>query len=211
MSGGPPDPSAIGGKPKGQTTASTIFERVETLETRKYFEEGMKKLDEAFSLFEKAGLKFLKEHSVNGSTLKLIEEKIVEADKWAIRFTVETSNVYDAAMGLILNGLAVDLSRIADGLKSLTIFKSEFVSPVFDQLFSEATTMAAVAYNNFRTVNLNGAKKVESRYEEFRKKWGIAFRETLQKDLLIAIEKIAVNGLYISRLLTKPLPKDFQV
>jgi ArsR family metal-binding transcriptional regulator len=207
MSGGPPDPTATGWKSKGQTMASTIFERVETLETRKHFEEGMKKLDEAFSLFEKAGSKFLKEHSVNGSTLKLIEEKIVQADIWAIRFTVETSNIHDAAMGLILNGIAVDLSRIADGLKSLTIFKGEFLSPVSDQLLSEATIMAAEAYNNFRTVNFEGAKHTISRYEEFKKRWRKAFREMPQKDMLVAVEKIAVNTFYISRLLTKPLPK----
>jgi hypothetical protein len=67
--------------------------------------------------------------------------------------------------------------------------------------------MAAEAYNNFRTVNFEGAKHTISRYEEFKKRWRKAFREMPQKDMLVAVEKIAVNTFYISRLLTKPLPK----
>jgi len=88
-----------------------------------------------------------------------------------------------------------------DGLKSLTSSKSEFSSPVFTRLLSEATNIAAEAYNCFRTVNFEGARQVASRYEGFRKQWMEAFRETPQKDLLIAVEKIAVNGFYISRLI----------
>jgi len=206
ISGGPPDPTVTNWSPTQQTTASTIFERVKTLETRKHFEEGMKRLDEAFSLFERASLKFLKEHSVNALTLRLIEEKIVQVKKLAIRFIVETSNVYDAAIGLILSGVATDLSRIVDGLKSLTFLKSEFSSPTFTRLLLEAINIAAEAYNCFRTVNFEGARQIASRYKGFRKQWMEAFREMPQKDLLIAIEKIAVNGFYISRLLIKPLP-----
>lgn len=206
ISGGPPDPTVTNLSPTQQTTASTIFERVKTLKTRKHFEEGIKQLDETFSLFKQASLKFLKEHSVNGSTLSLMEEKIVQVNKLAIRFIVETSNVYDAAIGLTLSGVAMDLSRIADGLKSLTSSKSEFSSPAFTRLLSEATNIAVEAYNSFRTVNFEGARQVASRYEEFMKQWMETFREMPQKDLLIAIEKIAVNGFYMSRLITKPLP-----
>jgi len=53
----------------------------------------------------------LKKHSANTLTLRLIEEKIVQVNKLAIRFIVETSNVYDASIGLILSGVAMDLSR----------------------------------------------------------------------------------------------------
>jgi ArsR family metal-binding transcriptional regulator len=206
ISGGPPEPTVTNRSPKQQTTASTIFERVRTQETRKHFEEGMKQLDEAFSLFQQASLKFLKEHSVNGSALRLVEEKIVQVNKLAMRFIVETSNVYDASIGLILSGVAMDLSRIVGGLKRLTSSKSEFSSLAFTRLLSEAVDIAVEAYNSFRTNNFKGARHVASRYEEFRKQWREAFREMPQKDLLIAIEKIAVNGFYMSRLLIKPLP-----
>jgi ArsR family metal-binding transcriptional regulator len=204
MSGGPPDPTATNQSPPRQIPASTMFRRVKTLETRKHFEEGMKQLDEAFSLFEQAGLRFLK-RSASDSTLKLIEEKIVQVNKLAIRFIVGTSNVYDAALGLILNGVATDLSRIVDGFRNITSSKKEISSPLFTHL-SEATNMAIEAYNSFRTVNLKRAKQIASRYQRFKKQWMQTFREMPQKDLLIAIEKMAVNGYYISRLLTKPLP-----
>jgi len=206
MSGGPPDPTVTNWSPTQQTKASTIFERVKPLETRKHFEEGMKQLDEAFGLFQQASLKFLKKHSANTLTLRLIEAKIVQVNKLAIRFIVETSNVYDASIGLILSGVAMDLSRIVDGLKSLTSSKSEFSSPALTCLLSEAINIAVKAYNNFRTVDFEGTRQVASRYEGFRNQWMKTFREMPQKDLLIAIEKIAVNGFYISRLLTKPLP-----
>ena len=206
MSGGPPDPTVTNWSPTKQTIALTIFERVKTLETRKHFEEAMKQLDEAFSLFTQASLKFLKKHSVNGSTLKLIEEKIVQVNKLAIRFIVETSNVYDASIGLILSGVAMDLSRIMDGLKSLTFSKSEFSSPIFTSFLSEAINIAIEAYNSFKTIDSEKAKQIAKKYTGFRKQWMETFREMPQKDLLIAIEKIAVNGFYISRLLTKPLP-----
>jgi len=206
MSGGPPDPTVTNWSPTKQTIVPTTFERVKTLETRKHFEEAMKQLDDAFSLFTQASLKFLKKHSVNGSTLKLIEEKIIQANKLAIRFIVKTSNVYDAAIGLILSGVAMDLSRIVDGLKSLTSSKSEFSSPIFTSFLSEAINIAIEAYNSFKTIDSEKAKQIAKKYTEFRKQWMETFREMPQKDLLIAIEKIAVNGFYISRLLTKPLP-----
>ncbi len=107
---------------------------------------------------------------------------------------------------MILSGVAMDLSRIVDGLKSLTSSKSESPAPTFTPLLSEATTIATEAYKSFRTVNFEGARQISSRYKKFRKQWMKTFKEMPQKDLLIAIEKIAANGFYISRLLTKPLP-----
>ena len=206
IGGGPPDPTVANWSPTRQTGASTIFERVKTLETRKHFENGMKQLDEAFNLFKQASLQFLNEHSADGSTLRLIEEKIVQVNKLAIRFIVETSNIYDAALGLILSGVATDLSRIVDGLKSLTSSKSDFSSPVIIRLLSESINIAVEAYSSFKMLNFEEAQQIASRFDGFRKQWMETFREIPQKNMLIAIEKIAVNGFYMSRLLTKPLP-----
>jgi ArsR family metal-binding transcriptional regulator len=206
MSGGPPDPAATGWKPKRRTAASIIFERIKTLETRKFFEEGMKQLDEAFNFFEEVSREFLKNRSVDDSTLKLIEERVAQADKLAIRFIVETPHIYDAAVGLILSGVTLDLTRIIDGLKNLAFLKNKSSSSIFTKLHSEATAIATEAYHNFRNTNSKGAGEMAPRYEEFRRQWRRVFRETPHKDLLIAIGKIAVNGYYISRLLAKPLP-----
>lgn len=206
MRNGPPDPTAKNRSPTQQVKVSAIYEKVTTLKTRKHFEEGMKQLDEAFSLFKQVSVKFLKEQSVNGSTLEQIAAKIVQVDRLAVRFIVETSNVCDASFGLILSGVATDLSRIADALKSLTSLKAKFSSPAYSRLLSEAMSIAIEAYNSFRLVNLEGRRQTAYRYEGFRKQWMNTFEEMTQKALLIAIEKIAVNGFYMSRLLTKPFP-----
>jgi len=71
---------------------------VKTLETKIYFEEGVKQLDDAFDVFEKASLKVLEERVFDSSALKAIEDKIAKVNKSAIKFIVETPGVYDAAM-----------------------------------------------------------------------------------------------------------------
>jgi hypothetical protein len=205
ISGGPPDPTVISRNMAQQTIVSTIFDRVKTLETMEYFEEEMKQLDDAFDVFEKASLKFLEKQVSNSSALKAMEDKIAEINKLAIKFIVETPDVYDAAIGLILSGVAMDMTRMADGLKHVTSSKKA-LSPSLKELFSEAVAIATEAYRAFKAVNFEKAEHVAERYVKFRKRWTEAFRGMSEKDVLIGIEKIAVNGFYLSRLLKKPLP-----
>jgi phosphate uptake regulator len=178
---------------------------VKTLETKRYFEEGVKLLDNAFDVFEKASLKFLEERVFDSSALKAIGDKIAKVNKLAIKFIVETPGVYDAAIGLILSGVAIDLTRVANGLEIMASSKKA-LSPKLKELFSDAATIATEAYHAFRAVDFERAKRTADRYTTFRKRWTEAFREMPEKDVLTGIEKIAVNGFYISRLLTKPLP-----
>ncbi|UCC27477.1 MAG: hypothetical protein JSW29_05195 [Candidatus Bathyarchaeota archaeon] len=206
MKGGPPDPVVERQHLTQATTVPAIFDRVKTLKTRGYFEEGMMQLDEAFRLFNQTNFRSSMEHSANDSLLKLAEDKIAQANKLAIQFTVETSNVHDAYIGLILSGLAMDSTRIVNGLKRLTSISSEISALMLAHLLPEAMAVATDAYYNIRTADSKKAKQVRARYEEFKERWMEAFRSTPQENLLIAIEKIAVNGFYISRLLTRPLP-----
>jgi phosphate uptake regulator len=136
--------------------------------------------------------------------LKAIEDKIAKVNKSAIKFIVDTPSVYDAAIGLILSGVTIDLTRITDGLKIVTSSKKP-LSPKLKELFSEAVTIATEAYHAFRAVDFEKTKRTSERYTTFRKRWTEAFKEILEKDVLTGIEKIAVNGFYMSRLLTKPL------
>jgi len=80
-------------------------------------------------------------------------------------------------------------------------------SPELRELFSEAVNVAVEAYKDFRAVSFDKAKKIADRYLAFRKRWTEAFRNMREKDVLAAVEKISVNGFYISRLLVKPIPK----
>lgn len=207
MSGGPPDPTEIRRKPKQKITVSAWFESVEALETGKYFLEGMKKIDDAFDLFKQINLKFFEKHVVSNLFLKM-ETKMIQANRLAMQFIMRTPDVYDASVGLVLSGVAMDLSRIMDGLKSLAFMENDFSSPILAQLFSEAVAMANEAYGRFREFDFEGAKRIAESYEKFRKSWRKTFEEVPKKGLLITVNKIAVNGFYISRLLTKPLPKS---
>ena len=205
ISGGPPDPTVTSRSMVQQTSVSTIFGKVKILETKEYFEEGIRQLDDAFDIFEKTSLNILKKQPFNSSALKTIKDKIAEINKLAIKFIVETPDVYDAAIGLILSGVAMDITRMADGLKIVTSSKKA-LSPNLKELFSEAVTLATEAYHAFKAVNFEKAEHVAERYVKFRKQWMEAFREMSEKDVLIGIEKIAINGFYLSRLLIKPLP-----
>jgi len=206
IGGGPPDPTLTTRGPIQQTTASTIFDRVKNLETKGYFEDGIRHLDEGFEIFKEASLKLLKGGKLGDSILQMIEQKIVSTNKLAIKFVVETPNVYDAAIGLILSGVAMDLTRMAEGLKIMANSKGALSSSALRELFSEAVNVAVEAYEDFRALNFDKAKQIAGRYMAFRKRWTEAFRNMPEKDVLAAIEKISVNGFYISRLLVKPIP-----
>jgi len=205
IDGGPPDPTTTDLGLTEQTITSSIFEKVKTLKTRQCFEECIPLLDEAFSLFVQANLKLLKKQPVNGSALTLIEKKIAQVNRLAITFIVETPKVHDAAIGLIISGVAMDLTRITDGLKTLALSKDHLTSSLLTHLISEAVSIVTEAYNSFKTVDFKRARQIATRYAEFKKKWTQAFKNQPQKDVLIAIQKIAVNGFYMSRLVSKPL------
>ncbi len=206
IGGGPPDPTIASRGPTQQTTASSIFDRAKALETQAYFEEGVKQLDEAFEIFEKASHKFLEKQIIDKAALKSIEEKITEANGSAIKFIVETPSVYDAAIGLILSGIAIDLTRMENGLE-IVLSSDEELSPKLREFFLEAVNIATEAYQSFRAVDFDKAKDITDRYAKFQKRWKEAFKNMLEKTALAGIEKISVNGFYISRLLAKPLPK----
>ncbi|MFB0501832.1 MAG: (Fe-S)-binding protein [Candidatus Bathyarchaeia archaeon] len=205
IGGGPPDPNVTSPGPIQQTTASTIFDRVKALETKGYFEEGVKQLDEAFEIFGETSLNFLEKQVVDEAALKLIGEKIAQVNRSAIKFIVETLSVYDAAIGLILSGVAMDLTRMVNGLE-IVVSSREALSPKLKEFFLEAVSIATDAYRDFRVVDFEKAKRIADRYTKFRKRWTEAFRKMLEKEVLAGIEKISVNGFYISRLLVKPLP-----
>jgi len=205
IGGGPPDPTVTNRGTIQQTTASTIFDRVESLETKGYFEEGLKQLDEAFEIFGDASLEFLEKQIIDKTALESIGEKISRVNKSAIKFIVETPSVYDAAIGLILSGVAMDLTRMVNGLESVMSSK-EALSPKLKEFLLEAVDIATEAYHNFRVVDSQKAKRIAHQYTKFRKRWTEAFRKMSEKEVLAGIEKISVNGFYISRLLAKPLP-----
>jgi len=204
LAGGPPDPMASTKAPTGQTTGSTIFDRAKKLETGKLFEKGFQDLDQAMDALRKSGQE-LSEGNFDSKSIDLLTEKLAEANNLAIRFVVETPRVQDATIGLILAGVTLDITRMSEGLATL-IHSKRPIEKELRNILIEAISIAEQAYKSLRTVNPDQAKQITSRYAEFRKEWAKSFREKENRDSLVAIEKIATNGFYIARLLTKPLP-----
>ncbi len=206
IGGGPPDPTITSQGSTQQTTASSIFERAKTLETQIYFEEGVKQLDDAFENFGQASHQFLEKQVIEKMILKSIEEKIAAANRSAIKFIIETPSVYDAAIGLILSGIAMDLTRMMSGLE-IVLSSEDALSSKLREFFLEAINIATQGYHSFRAMDFGKAKDTTDRYAKFQKRWREAFKNMPEKTVLTGIEKISVNGFYISRLLVKPLPK----
>jgi len=203
IAGGPPDPTGSKLAPMEQTTASTIFDRAKALPTGSYFYEGSKLLDEALEMVMKVA-----ERTKRSPNMKLIEkaqQRIGEANKLAIRFVVETPRVQDATIGLILAGVALDVTRMVEAVSMLTQQKG-LISNELKDLLRQAIAIATQAYGAYRTANADQAKQAIDKYTTFRKTWTDAFRKSSEKEALVAVEKLAVNGFYIARLLTKPLP-----
>ncbi len=205
LAGGPPDPLSASTSPTGQTTGSTIFERAKTIETGKYFEKGFQNLDQAMEAVNQSA-HWILNGRFSSKQMDSIKVKIDEANNLAIRFVVETPRVQDATMGLILAGVTLDVTRMLEGLEVL-VRSNKQPSEELKELLLTAVEIAGQAYQALRAVNLDQAKQITSKYVEFKKAWGEAFRKNKEEqDMLVAIEKIAANGFYIARLLTKPLP-----
>jgi hypothetical protein len=205
IGGGPPDPT-ISGRDKTQaTTASTMFDRVKALETRHYFEEAIQILDKGFETFQALGAK-LSLGVFDKSGIQELEGWVASVNQLAIRFIVDTPKIQDAAIGVILGGIALDLSRMIDGLKTLAQYMDKLNSFGARELFASAVDIAVAGYRALKTMDFNLSEQVKGQYMAFRKKWAEGFRTTPDKDVFVAIEKIATNGYYIARLLAKPVP-----
>ena len=204
LAGGPPDPNGSIALLTDQTTVSAIFDRAKKLKTGKYLNKGFRDLDFANTTIKKAYQDLL-----NGQfSIKLINsinKKLVEANNSAIHFVETTSQVQDATIGLILAGVTLDTFRISDGLASLIQLKKP-IQGELSSLLTQAVKIAEQAYQSLREVDPDQAKQSTIKFMEFMKEWTISCREKQNYDSMIAIEKIAINGSYIARLSTKPLP-----
>jgi len=205
IGGGPPDPTISSRDITQATTASTMFDRVKSLETRDYFDEAIQILDKGFESFQFLSTK-LPLGVIDKSGIQELEGRVASINQLAIRFIVDTPKIQDAAIGVILGGIALDLSRMTEGLKTLTKYLDKLKSSDVQELFLSAVDIAVTGYKALRTMDFALSDRVKEQYMAFRKKWAEGFRTTPDKDVFVAIEKIATNGYYIARLLAKPVP-----
>ncbi len=203
IAGGPPEPTGSTLHPSEQITASTISDKAKTLSSGSYFEEGSKRLDEALEFVIEFAQRLVK----GLLDMKLIEgahQRIAEVNRLATRFIIETPRVQDASIGLILAGVALDVTRMTEAVG--TIAQQKNLSGEQVELLKESIEIIKQAYSAYRAGRTDQAKQAINKYKTFRKKWSNSFRKTAEKEALVAVEKLATNGFYIARLMRKPLP-----
>jgi len=208
LGGGPPDPTGRErSESMSQTTAQTIFERVKALPTRLQFEAGVESLDTAMKTLQDLGESILlgKFQDKERKSLQNIQGLLEKANQRAVRVVVETPAIQDATVGLILAGVALDISRMTEGIKTLVKLGVP-LTPKSCSLLRQALSIALDGYKAFRSADEGLGRAVLDNYQMFKNAWGGAFKESSEKEVLVAVEKLAVNGFYIARLLNKPLP-----
>lgn len=204
IAGGPPDSTGSRFGPTERTTTSAILDRAKALPAGNHFDEENKRLDEALEILKEATETILK----GAPSTKLNDsarQRISEVNKLAIRFIVETPKVQDAAIGLVLAGVALDVTRMAEAVSTLTQQRITISNELKDLLI-RAIEVATQGYRAYRATDVDQARQVMDKYTVFKRKWTDAFKKSSEKEALVAAEKLAVNGFYIARLLTKPFP-----
>ncbi|MBS7627475.1 hypothetical protein KEJ36_01405, partial [Candidatus Bathyarchaeota archaeon] len=118
---GPPDPRLGDHRSIGiSSTRNPIFEVLEKLRIRPNF-EGLKHLDKEVELLIELGNRFLEEKMVDGEYTALVDVKaeILKIEKLGMKIIVETLELEDALSGLITAGIALNVSRMAEGLSEV--------------------------------------------------------------------------------------------
>jgi ArsR family metal-binding transcriptional regulator len=175
---------------RGKTRGSKTWVRVDRLRTGKMFLKGIKLIDRLIS-----GLR-------DRLSLARAERLFNKVNQKAIKFILETERIEDAALGLILAGVAFDVKKAIDAKICLGGIK---LSEKERELLERAKQVIESAYQAFKQANSKLAKETIERYLKLKQ---ILDQRVLspRKAIAVEIEKIATNGFYIARLLPKPLP-----
>lgn len=192
LGGGPPQPGLNQEKTK-QTTGKTTFIRVDKLETGHLFIEGFVMLKKAL------------ERIFNGDLN--VDFEIESAARKGMHFIIETPRMQDAALGLILDGICEDVRRIKEGLNDLQGIRLGEKEGGF---LKDAEKIVVESFSAFENTDWEKTSEIKEKiYPEYRKRLmgyykGQSNPET--KKALVAMEKIASNGMYVARLVSKPIP-----
>jgi hypothetical protein len=202
IEGGPPGPFTSNQHLINKKTSLAIFKWAKKLETGKYFFEGIRFLDRVVNLLTELAEKIVK-GQFEKTLINEMENEMNKTNKLAVRFIIETHRIQDATIGLILAGITLDLFRVTAGLKTI-IENQKPMNNEIKGVFTDAIEIVVQAYSAFRKFNFEVAKQAIDKYLIFREKWGQLFNEQpASRGTLVPIIKIASNGFYIARLLTK--------
>gem|GEM_PF-1503089 len=213
---GPPDPRLGERKDKGRGgIRRDVFEALRNLRTWAFFEEGLRQLDESMGPFfglgnrlsqgtmEKEGLRMLED--IRKGLLKVEELGMkVIMDSQVIMHSPELEN---AKVGLILTGIALNFSRMVEGLETILKAEENFFQG-HTGLFKEALRIAEEGYRSLTSKDRRLGEKVVEAYGDFKKSLLEVFQKSFgtqeahgdEKKVLSAFGRLAVNGFFIARL-----------
>ena len=187
-------------KPISQINGLTIFSKIKDLTTASIFEKGFNKLNSSFLKFMKAYKNIFNEKDL----LKLPELK--EVRKYAIEFVINTKRKEDATLGLILFGLSTNILRMLDGFNSLVVGENEKILKDLSSIYEFSLEIVSNAFEAFKNSNKGQAEIAINKYQKLAEECKKFEGNEKYFNTIINIKKIAINGLYIARLPTKPLP-----
>ncbi|MCS4542058.1 MAG: hypothetical protein HY929_07045 [Euryarchaeota archaeon] len=197
---GPPDPLSAPTKSAEQITGYMIFQKIRNLPTRPIFEEGFNKLNGIFSKFIETY-----KNMFDGKIAQDLQVELKEANKNAINFIINTERKEDATFGLILLGLSLDISRMLDGFNSLIVLvKDKKMPEQLSRVHKLSLEIISDAFDAFKNADKELAKIAINKYQELINEFKKFEKEC--PEIILEVKKIATNGFYIARLLTKPLP-----
>lgn len=191
----PPCPILVSGPPsheavkKGSPEVTAALTRLDALGTKGIFVEGIKYLDGII------------EH-IRGKKNEDIEGLFEGVEEISLDFIVKTKRAEDAALGIVLAGIARDLKRAAE---AATMVGAE--SGEVSRLLNGAKDLVIEAYEAFKSSDPKKAEGARNAYPKFSKKVHESMKEREDLKLaLLEIQKMAINGFYIARALEIPLP-----
>jgi hypothetical protein len=200
LAGGPPGEKAD--KPVKRTTGSQTFLRISDLPTGHIFLQGLTHLAKVHKIILSCLEALINRQPVKIDQ-KLIEEYLESANKVAIKFIVKTERKEEAAIGLLLAGIGMDLRRMIEGIEILQRIKNPD-----RKLLVDVKKIVQGGFDAFEKTDLTKAREVTQDYMKIRRYFKLKKDMSAdEKNFIIGIEKLASNGFYIARLLPKPMPE----
>ncbi|MEM3693666.1 MAG: (Fe-S)-binding protein [Candidatus Bathyarchaeia archaeon] len=205
---GPQDPRLGGRKVIGRgDTRKPLVEAMGKLRMQPYFEKGLKHFEEEVGLLVGLGNRLLEGNIGEGEYRAIVDLKAesLKFEKLGMKIMVEASELEGARVGLFIVGIALNTSRIAEGLGD--ILKAEKLSERDRKLLKEALRIAEEGYRSLSSGDRNLGLKVFEVYREFRKSW-LEVYDKLFKDhtsfddirYFLAFGRLAASGFFMARL-----------
>ena len=193
----------------------SLISKADKSSFNKLFSEGKNRLDEMVKNFETAlntiekdgeekGKNIMIKTGVKDSFREKLQSLFNSLRDVSCQLLIEAKEDYGVVLGLILLGTAQNLKRANEGLLSLE-------NKVSIDLLKSSSTLFLEGYKVFETGDKTKANNLETQYENFFNNWKQDYAtkkkdENLNGKIFANLLKIAINGYFTSKMITRILP-----